>query len=165
MAYAAPDTRASDAADAFSGLCLSMFIGKESGADPQRFDVTKIDDATKRRIKPNIGASTLWDVHAKTSDASMLVHYEPQGLCVVEIAEADEKSVQDAVAQAASVAASALRTTVTAQPVSTRQIEGTTATTASWRFGSPKGDVMVMLTTMPASKVMVQHVMTASYVR
>jgi hypothetical protein len=164
-AYAAPDRRAIDAADAFSSLCLSVFIGKESAADSQRFEVTELDDTTKRQIKPDIGASTLWDVHAKISDASMLVHYEPQGLCVVELAEADEKSVQEAVAQVASAAAGVLGKSATAQPVTTRRIERTTATTASWRFGSPKGDVLVMLTTTPEPKFMVQHVMTASYVR
>lgn len=164
-ALAAPDPRAQDAADAFSQLCVSMFVGGESDADPQRFVVTKLDEATRKQIKPDIKASTLWDVHAKGSDASMLVHYEPSGICVVEIAEAEEASVQRAVAQAAADAASSLDTTATTQVGETRQVGGLTATTSSWRFTSKGGEVLIMLTTLPESKFMIQHVLTASYVR
>lgn len=142
-----------------------MFIGGQAGADPKRFDVTKLDDATRKQIKPDIKASTLWDVHAKASDASMLVHYEPSGMCVVEIAEADEASVQSAVAQAAADAAASLDTTAIAQASETRQVGGLEATTSSWRFRSEGREVLIMVTTLPVSKFMIQHVLTASYVR
>ena len=162
---AAPDARAQDAADAFSQLCVSMFIGGKSGADHQRFEVTRLDDATRRQIKPNIKASTLWDVRGKASDASMLMHYEPEGLCVVEMAEADEASMQSAVAKVASDAAISLNKTATEQEKLTRLVQGMTATTSSWRFPSDKGGVLVMLTTLPEAKFMIQHVITVSYVR
>lgn len=162
---AAPDARAQDATDAFSQLCVSMFLGGKSGVDPNRFDVTQLDDATRKQIKPDIKASTLWDVHAKGSDASMLVHYEPSGLCVVEVAEADETSVQSAVAQSAANAATSLNTTAMAQAGETRQVGGLKATTSSWRFRSKGGDVLIRLTTLPEAKFMIQHVLTASYVR
>jgi uncharacterized protein YgbK (DUF1537 family) len=142
-----------------------MFVGGTSQADPQRFDVTELDDATRKQIKPDIKAATLFDVRAKASDASMLVHYEPQGLCVVEIAEADEKSVQNAVAKAASDAATSISSTAVEQARATRQLQGLTATTSSWRFPSAKGEVLVMVTTVPEAKFMIQHVLTASYVR
>jgi len=165
VVLAAPDTRGQDAADAFSQLCISMFVGGESGADSNRFDVTKLDKSTREQIKPDIGASALWDVHAKASDASMLVHYEPQGMCVVEIAEADEASVQNAVAQVAADAAASLNTTAKAQGTTRRVVKGLTATTSSWRFPSTGGEVLIMLTTLPEAKFMIQHVVTASYVR
>lgn len=95
----------------------------------------------------------------------MLVHYEPQGLCVVEVAEANEASLQSAVAQVANSAASSLKTAATAQPKASRKVEGLTATTFSWRFPSAAGDVLIMLTTLPEPKFMIQHVITASYVR
>lgn len=142
-----------------------MFVGGTSSADPKRFDVTKLADATRKQIKPDIQATTLWDVHAKASDASMLVHYEPDGLCVVEIAEADEESLQSAVAQVVAVAAASLNTPATTQEKATRQVGGLTATTSSWRFSSPAGEVLIMATTLPEAKFMVQHVVTASYVR
>lgn len=142
-----------------------MFVGGKSGADTQRFDVTKLDDATRKQIKPDIKASTLWDVHAKASDASMLVYYEPQGMCVLEIAEADEVSVQNAVAQVAADAATSLNTTAVAQEVEARQIGGLTVTISSWRFRSEGGEVLIMLTTLPDSRFMIQHVVTASHVR
>jgi len=142
-----------------------MFVGGKSGADPQRFDVTKLDDATRKQIKPDMKASTLWDVHAKASNASMLVHYEPQGMCVVEIAEADEVSVQNAVAQLAAEAANSLNSTAVAQEAQSRQVSGLTATISSWRFPSAEGEVLIMLTTLPEAKFMIQHVVTASYVR
>jgi hypothetical protein len=34
-----------------------------------------------------------------------------------------------------------------------------------WRIKNPKGDVMLAVTTYPDSKFMIQHVMTASYVK
>ncbi len=142
-----------------------MFVGGQSSADPQRFDVHKLDDATRRQIKPDIKASTLWDVHAKASDASMLVHYEPEGICVVEVAEADELSVQRAVSQLAANAARELKTTAVEQKESIRAVQSLTATTSSWRFKSPQGEVLVMATTLPEAKFMIQHVLTASFVR
>lgn len=98
---AVADIRGQDAADAFAQLCVPMFVGGKPGADPDRFDVTKLSDETRKQIKPHVKADTLWDVYATASNTSMLVHYEPQGLCVVEVAEADEASVQRAVAQVA----------------------------------------------------------------
>ena len=142
-----------------------MFVGEESGADPRRFAVTKLDDATRKQIKPDIKASTLWDVHAKGSGASMLVHYEPSGICVVELAEADETAVQNAVAQAAFVAASSLGTIAVPQAESTRKVGGLIATTSSWRIKSEGADMLIMVTTTPETKFMIQHVLTASYVR
>ncbi|QYU69585.1 hypothetical protein J4558_05445 [Leptolyngbya sp. 15MV] len=163
-ASAMSDARAQDAADAFSQLCVAMFVGREPGVDPQRFNVTQLSDATREQIKPHIKASTLWDVHAKASDASMLMHYDPQGICVVEIAEADEHSVQRAVAQVAVDTAASLNTAAIIQPSETRQVEGLTATTLSWRFPSRGNDVLIMLTTVPVAKFMIQHVLTISYV-
>ena len=165
IALAATDGRGRDAADAFSQLCLSVFLGRASDADPERFETTKLNDATRKQIKPDIKATTLWDVHAKASDASMLVHYEPQGLCVVEIAEADELSVQNAVAQVAAEAAVSVKTTAIAEERTTRKIGGLISTTSTWRFPSAGREVLVVLTTLPEAKFMIQHVVTASYVR
>lgn len=164
-ASAEPDPRADDAASAFSSLCLAMFTGKLPEADPKRFEMTKLDEATKKQIKPDVRADALWNVRGRASDAMMLVHYEPSGICVVEVAEADEQSVQDGVRAVAQSAAQAVGKAATEQPAVHKMVEGLTATNLSWRFPTAKGDVLIMVTTVPEPKFMIQHVITASYVR
>lgn len=156
------DPRAQDAADAFSQLCIALHVGETPTADPDRFDVTELGEKTRREIKPNIKASSLWDVHAKASDASMLVYYEPQGICVVEIAEADEASVLNAIGDAAERAAKKLGATPIKQEREARKVAGLITTSSVWRLPSQQGDVLIMLTTTPEPKYMIQHVVTVS---
>lgn len=156
------DPRAQDAADAFSQLCIALHVGEAPTADPDRFDITELDEGTRREIKPDIKASSLWDIHAKASDASMLVHYEPSGICIVEIAEADEASVLNAIGQAAEKAAKKLGTTTIKQESEARKVAGLMTTSSVWRLPSQQGDVLIMLTTTPEPKYMIQHVVTVS---
>jgi hypothetical protein len=93
-ARAAPDPRSDDAVTVFGDLCVSLFTSnKESVVDPTRFAITKIGEQTARKIKPGV-KGPLWDVSGTKSDVHMLVHYEPAGLCIVEVAEADEAEIR-----------------------------------------------------------------------
>lgn len=92
----------------------------------------------------------------------MLVHYEPSGICIVEIAEADEASVLNAIGQAAEKAAKKLGTTTIKQESEARKVAGLMTTSSVWRLPSQQGDVLIMLTTTPEPKYMIQHVVTVS---
>jgi hypothetical protein len=46
-----------------------------------------------------------------------------------------------------------------------KRIEGKDATTSMWRMNSPKGDIILAVTTYPDPTFMIQHLMTASYVK
>jgi len=160
------DAKAADAVAVFSGLCASMFVGAGSDIDPARFNFTKLDEDTVREIKPEQSGRPLWDVTGKASQAHMLVHYEPTGMCVVEVAEADEASIR--ARYLAVVEQIALRVGQAAKPQADRvkAIEGKNATTSMWRIdGGPKGSIMMAITTYPEAKFMIQHLMTVSYVR
>lgn len=164
-AVAAPDPRADDAVAAFSSLCLEMFLGNASNADPSRFDVSEVDAATRRQIKPDVQAKTLWSVEGKASGVMMLVHYEPTGMCVVEIAEADDKAVQEGVRALAQDAALKQGAAAVEQPLVRTPVQGLIASSAGWRLPSAKRDLLVMVTTVPEPKFMIQHVITVSFAR
>jgi hypothetical protein len=164
-AQAADDPRSSDAVAVFSDLCVSLFSGsRKSELDANRFSTTKIGEETARKIKPNV-KGPLWDVSGTVSDVRMLVHYDPEGLCVVEVAEADEEGVRAAFEATVQQTSTALGSTPQRQPDQRNRIDGKYATTSMWRMKSPKGDIMLAITTYPDGKFMIQHVMTASYVR
>lgn len=156
------DPRAVDAADAFSHLCLALQVGETPSVDPARFEVTELDEATRRAIKPSIEAKSLWDVHAKQSDASMLVHYEPGGMCVVEVAEADDRSMRTAVEQAVTKAGEKLGAEVEKLTDRNRKMGGLKTTTSTWSLTTVDSKVFIMLTTAPEPKFMIQHVMVVS---
>lgn len=162
---AATDPRADDALTAFGDLCVSLFTGKEkSEVDPTRFAVTKISEKNAREIKPEI-KGPLWDVSGTKSDVHMLVHYEPAGLCVVEVAEADEANIRARFERLVQQTSTTLGSRAQREPDKRNRIEGKDATTSMWRVKSSKGDVMLAVTTYPDPKFMIQHVMTVSYVK
>lgn len=163
-AQAANTSKSDDAVVAFDDLCVSLFTGKKSEVDPARFSVTKIGDDTARKIKPAV-KGPLWDVSGTKSGVRMLVHYESAGLCVVEVAEADERSIRTAFEGLVQQTSAAFKSPPQRQPDKRNSIEGKDATTSMWRMGSPKGDVMLVVTTYPDAKFMIQHLMTASYVK
>lgn len=159
-----PDPRAQDAADVFLDLCVNTLAGTVGELDPKRFEVTKLDDATVREIKPDLAGRSVWDVHGGASDVSMLVYYHPAGMCAVEIAEADELSVQRAFDQMTKSAGERLGAEAVAQPIRTRQINGKKASSYSWRFDGPT-PILLMVTTYPDPQFMIQHIATISRVR
>jgi len=162
---AGTDPRGDDAATVFGDLCVSLFTGKEeSQVDPTRFAITKIGEQTAREIKPEV-KGPLWDVTGTKSDVHMLVHYEPAGLCVVEVAQADEATIRSAFVRLVQQTSVTLESPALREPDKRKRIEGKNATTSMWRMKSPKGDVMLALTTYPDPKFMIQHLMTASYVK
>ncbi|MEO6581188.1 MAG: hypothetical protein ABIN68_00055 [Sphingomicrobium sp.] len=164
-ALAKHDARGEDAVAVFGDLCVSLFTGeKKSEVDPTRFVFTKIGEKNAREIKPGVKGS-LWDVSGTKSDVHMLLHYEPSGMCVVEVAEADEATVRLGFEQLVRQTATTLGSAAKREPDTRNRIEGKDATTSMWRINSSKGKVMLALTTYPDPKFMIQHLMTASFVK
>ena len=162
---AAPDGRGENAVTVFDDLCVSMFTGNEkSEIDPARFTVTQVGEPTARKIKPDV-KGPLWDVSGTKSDVRMLVHYEPTGLCVVDVAEADEANIQVHFGQLIQRTSAALGSAAQREPDARNRVGTKNATTSMWRMKSPKGDIMLAVTTYPDAKFMIQHLMTASYVK
>jgi hypothetical protein len=163
-ARAVDDARAADAVAVFDDLCVSLFTGaSKSDLDPTRFSFTKLADKTAQQIKPGL-KGPLWDVSGKASDVHMLVHYEPSGLCVVEVAQADESSIRSAFAKLVEKTAVALASPPQPQPDQHKRLDGEDLTTSMWRMKSPKGDVMLAVSTYPDPKFMIQHLMTVNFV-
>jgi len=164
-ALAAADPRGDDAVTVFGDLCVSLFTGKkQSEVDPTRFAITKISEENARSIKPDV-KGPLWDVSGTKSDVHMLVHYEPAGLCVVEVAEADEVTIRVDFERLVQQTSTTLGSAAQRERDKRNRIQGKDATTSMWRIKSPKGDVMLAVTTYPDPKFMIQHLMTASYVK
>lgn len=162
---AATDPRGDDAVTVFGDLCVSLFTGKEkSEVDPTRFAITKISEQHAREIKPEV-KGPIWDVSGTKSDVHMLVHYEPAGLCVVEVAEADEATIRAGFQRLVQQTSTTLGSRAQREPDKRNRIQGKDATTSMWRVKSPKGDVALAVTTYPDPKFMIQHLMTASYVK
>jgi hypothetical protein len=164
-AQAAPDAKGDDAVTVFGDLCVNLFTGSpKSEVDATRFAITKISEQNAREIKPNV-KGPLWDVSGTKSGVHMLVHYEPAGMCVVEVAEADEATIRTDFERLVQQTSTALRSAAQREPDKTNKIDGKDATTSMWRMTGPKGDIMLAVTTYPEAKFMIQHLMTASYVK
>lgn len=160
------DAKANDAVAAFSQLCVGMFTGGKSDIDPSRFTVTQLAPETVREVEPNLTGQTVWDVSGKESDVHMLVHYEPTGMCVVEVAAADETAMRADYATLVEQVEKAMSTKAERQQDRVNEVQGKTATTSMWRLKTPeRGDIMLAVTTYPDPKFMIQHLMTVSYVR
>ncbi|MEP6786173.1 MAG: hypothetical protein ABI898_10580 [Sphingomonadales bacterium] len=154
-----------DAVVGFEQLCVGMFIGGKSDIDPARFSVTKIGSEAAKEIRPDLKGQTLWDVSGKSTDVHMLVHYEPTGMCVVEVAAADEHAIRENYAALVRRVANTLNSQPVAQQDRVNMVEGKAATTSMWRIKAAKSDIMLAITTYPEAKFMIQHLMTVSYVR
>jgi hypothetical protein len=164
-AQAAPDPKGGDAVTAFGDLCVNLFTGNpKSQVDPTRFTVTKMSEQDAREIKPEV-KGPLWDVSGTKSGVRMLVHYEPTGMCVVEVAEADEATIRMDFERLVQQTSAGLRSPAQREPDKRNQIDGKDATTSMWRMKAPKGDIMLAVTTYPEAKFMIQHLMTVSYVK
>jgi hypothetical protein len=162
--FAGSDPKADDAARVFSDLCVSRVAGQVPTLAKPDFEATEFDPASAKRIKPELGNETLWDVHGAKSDVSMLVHYGAAGPCTVEIAEANEEAVRKAFTSVAADIAHRLDAPAMAEPVQTKRVEGKNATITSWRYETVSGNVRMWLTTYPDAKFMVQHVAIISKV-
>ncbi|MEP7315956.1 MAG: hypothetical protein ABI667_04605 [Sphingomicrobium sp.] len=161
---AATDLKSDDAVTAFGDLCVNLFTDKPSKSDPTRFSVTKLSENEVSEIKPDLKGQTMWDVSGTKSDVHMLVHYEP-GMCVVEVAEADETALRVEFERLVQQTSTRLGSVPQRQSDTFNRIDGKDATTSMWRMKSAKGDVMLAVTTYPDPKFMIQHLMTVSYVR
>jgi len=160
----APDPKANDAVAAFSQLCVGMFVGKKSDVDPIRFSVTKLAPDTAKLVVPNFGGD-VWDVSGKFSDVHMLVYYEPSGICVVQVAAANEADLRSFYITLVKQTADAMNVKAEQQQDRVNDVEGKPATTSMWRLDSLPQNIMFAVTTYPDAKFMIQHLMTISRVR
>ena len=159
------DTKATDAVAAFSQLCVGIFTSGKSEIDPLRFSVTQLDAETVKQVKPDLAGQNLWDVSGKASDAHMLVHYEPAGMCVVEVAEANEQAIRAEYLNLVDQTAKELSAKAERQEDQIHDVQGKPATTSMWRLDSDQRNIMLAITTYPDPEFMIQHLMTVSYVR
>ena len=159
-----PDPKAKDAVAAFEQLCVGMFIGKKSDIDPARFSVTRLAPDTAKLVEPNFRGD-VWDVSGKSTDVHMLVHYEPSGMCVVEVAAANEADIRTSYLALIGRAAETMKVKPEPQPDRINDVQGKPATTSMWQLTAPNGGIMFAVTTYPEAKFMIQHLMTISHVR
>lgn len=157
--------KADDAVAAFSQLCVGMFTGGKSDIDPARFTVTQLSPETVKEVKPDLVGQEVWDVSGKASDVHLLVHYEPVGMCVVEVADADESAIRADYSALVGQVGKTLQSSPVREQDRINEVEGEPATTSMWRFKTAKHDIMLAITTYPDPKFMIQHLMTVSYVR
>ena len=160
----APDPKANDAVAAFSQLCVGMFVGKEPDIDPLRFSVTKLAPDTAKLVEPNFGRN-VWDVSGKSSDVHMLVHYEPSGMCVIQVAAANEADIRTSYVNLVEQTAHAMNVKAERQQDRVNDVQGKPATTSMWRLDTSPDNIMFSVTTYPDAKFMIQHMMTISRVR
>ena len=158
------DPIADDAVVAFSQLCVGMFVGKNPDVDRSRFSVTKLSPKTAKQVQPNFSGD-VWDVSGKSSDVHMLVHYEPSGMCVVQVAAANEADIRSSYMALVEQTAKAADAKVERQQDRVNDVQGKPATTSMWRLSTTPENIMLGLTTYPEDKFMIQHMMTVSRVR
>jgi hypothetical protein len=163
-ATSAPDPKANDAVAAFSQLCVGMFAGKGSDIDPLRYSVTKLAPDTAKIVEPNF-IGDVWDVSGKSSDVHMLVHYEPSGMCVVQVAAANEADIRTSYVALVEQTAHAMNVKAERQQDRLNDVQGKPATTSMWRLSTSPQNIMFAVTTYPTAKFMIQHMMTISRVR
>lgn len=158
------EPKATEAVVGFSQLCVGMFTGGNSDVDPARFDVMKLDQDTVKQIKPSLPTGeSLWDVSGKASGVRTLVHYEPTGMCVMEVAEASEAAIRVEYATLVQQTAQRTGAKVEPQPDRKNKIEGKDATTSMWKLTGGPENIIFTITTYPEAKFMIQHLMTVNY--
>jgi len=160
------DPRAKQAVDIFANLCVTTVAGVSTTPiiDSDYF-ITKLDPDVARDVLQGRTNETLRSITGIASGVMMLMHYEPTGMCVTQVAKADEPAMLARFQSIVDRTAKALNVEAKAQPVKRRKREGLDATYSSWRLKSPKGDIMLAITTYPEPKFMIQHIMTVSYVK
>lgn len=164
-ANAADDLRARQATEIFANLCVATVAGVPAPIADGDYRLTRLDPETSRELGEGITSQPLTSIEGIASGVMMLMHYEPAGMCVVQVAAADEVAMTDAFLSVVERTAKALGEPSEAQPVRQRPLDGLNSTYSSWRMKSPKGDLMFAITTYPEPKFMIQHMMTISYVR
>ena len=90
----ADDLRAKEGTGVFFNLCGSTVTGVETPIDPAQFKFTQLSPETVAKIRPMARGQKFWDVHGLQSDLHALVHIETNGVCALEIAEADEQATR-----------------------------------------------------------------------
>jgi hypothetical protein len=152
------DPRAKEATALFFNLCGSTVAHVENPIDPTRFKFTKLSPETVAKIRPMSKGQSAWDVQGLQSKLRALVHIETNGVCALEIVEANEQATRSDFAEALRALAEKLGGQVAQEPDRVKQLEGKPMTSSAWRITSSKGNFRVGLTTYPESRFMTQHI-------
>lgn len=95
----------------------------------------------------------------------MLIHYEPSGMCVVQVAAANEANIRSSYLGLVEQTAKLAGVKAERQQDRVNDVQGKPATTSMWRLSTAPENIMLGLTTYPEPKFMIQHMMTVSRVR
>ncbi len=155
---------AADAVAVFSNLCIPLFTGEKAEIDEARFSISRLSPKTVKQIKPNLAGQSVWDVSGTQTGVHMLVHYDPVGICVVEVAQAKEGALREEYESLVGRMGKTLAATPERKDQS-KEVDGRPVLNSMWRFKQAKGDILLALTTYPEPKFLIQHVMSISYVR
>jgi hypothetical protein len=160
-ALAAPvgDRRAQDGTAVFFDLCGSTVTGVESPIDPARFKFTQLSQDTVAKIRPMSKGQKFWDVHGLRSDLHALAHIEANGVCAVEIVEADEQATRNDFGNDLRQFAAKLGGKLEQEPDEVEQLDGKRMTASKWRLTTSSRSFLVGLTTYPDARFMTQHIM------
>ena len=159
------DPRAKEGTAVFFDLCGSTVTGVESPVDPTRFKFTKLSPNTVAKIRPMLKGQPFWDVQGLQSNLRGLMYIETNGVCALEIVEANEHTTRSYFAEALRAFAAKVGGQLEQKPDKVKQLEGKAMTSSEWRIASPKGNFLVGLTTYPDSRFMTQHIAMLTVVR
>lgn len=159
------DPQALQATEIFANLCVGTVAGVQTPIVDSDYRLTSLDPEMSRELGKGITTQPLTSIEGIASGVMMLMHYEPAGMCVVQVAAADEAAIQARFLSVVERTAKAFGEKAEAQPVRHAPLDGLNSTYSSWRMKSPKGDLMFAITTYPEPRFMIQHMMTISYVR
>ena len=149
----------------FFNLCGSTVTGVETPIDPARFKFTQLSPETVAKIRPMSKGQKFWDVHGLKSDLHALVHIETNGVCAVEVVDANEQAMRADFTTDLRDFAARLSGTLNQQPDDVKSVEGKPMTSSKWRLTTPSRSFLMGLTTYPDARFMTQHIMMVTEVR
>lgn len=157
------DPRARDAVDFFFEACVGDYITSlRKPLRMDRFDVQALDPDLSARLSKGPVRSA----HAIASGAMMLISLEPEGLCMVRLAQADEPSVVAAFESSISELTAQLAVYSEPLPGAVNEVSGMKVTSRGWRIEAEGHVYRLTVTTSPQDQGYVsQHVLTIAMTR
>lgn len=157
-----PDLRAIDAAQFFAAFCFvpmgksdsakRILGGGNAFARPLPADIL-------RQIQGGREGGEAWTIRSPRN-AELLLHYDPNGLCVVRIREADPESVRVEVEKMASSLAKGAKTTAKKTEDASSSIEGVNSRYQAYQMPVATMQIQISLTTTDKPVSGQQHVVT-----
>lgn len=159
------DQRAIDAADVFNNLCVQTFMRVEGEIDPNRFAIATLSAEEVTKWRPTLQVKTAAWIKGFGTDGEMILYYDPQGICAVEVKRADQASMEQSFESRLNDFANKKTYTVEKKKEEINNIKGNEVKSTSWNINTPDGAALIMLTTSALENVKVQHFITISLIR